>query len=103
MTEMTPLGTVSDLKSHMADWPESHRFQVRAKQGTTGTGVEARIVDSEGLKLPWDGRSFGELQVRGPWIISSYYNDERSGDSFQDGWFRTGDVATIDEEGYLQI
>jgi fatty-acyl-CoA synthase len=103
MTEMSPVGTVSHLKSHMADWPEAERFKVRAKQGTTVPAVEARIVDVDGRELPWDGRSFGELQVRGPWIISSYYNDERSADSFQDGWFRTGDVATIDEEGYIQI
>jgi fatty-acyl-CoA synthase len=103
MTEMSPVGTVSNLKSHMEDWPEAERFKVRAKQGTTVPGVEARVVDVDGRELPWDGRSFGELQVRGPWIISAYYNDERSADSFQDGWFRTGDVATIDPEGYLQI
>src|SRR4029453_17872672 len=103
MTEMSPVGTVSHLKSHMADWSEAERFKVRAKQGTTVPAVEARVVDVDGRELPWDGRSFGELQVRGPWIISSYYNDERSADSFQDGWFRTGDVATIDEEGYVQI
>jgi len=103
MTEMAPLGTVSNLKSHMAGWPDDQKFKVRAKQGTTVPGVEARIVDIDGRELPWDGVSFGELQVRGPWIISSYYRDERSADSFQEGWFRTGDVATIDEEGYLQI
>jgi len=103
MTEMTPLGTVSNLKSYMESWPEEERFKVRAKQGTTVPGVEARVVDVDGRELPWDGQSFGELQVRGPWIIRSYYNDERSADSFQDGWFRTGDVATIDPEGYLQI
>src|SRR5215211_3062104 len=103
MTEMSPIGTMSHLKSHMADWPDDQKFKVRAKQGTTVPGVEARIVDIDGRELPWDGVSFGELQVRGPWVISSYYRDERSADSFQDGWFRTGDVATIDEEGYLQI
>lgn len=103
MTEMSPIGTMSHLKSHMVDWPDDKKFKVRAKQGTTVPGVEARIVDIDGRELPWDGQSFGELQVRGPWVISSYYNDERSADSFQDGWFRTGDVATIDEEGYVQI
>ncbi|HEX5692704.1 MAG TPA: long-chain fatty acid--CoA ligase, partial [Roseiflexaceae bacterium] len=103
MTEMAPLGTVANLKSYMQDLPEAERFKVRAKQGTTVPGVEARVVDVDGRDLPWDGESFGELQVRGPWIISSYYNDDRSPDSFQDGWFRTGDVATIDPEGYVQI
>jgi fatty-acyl-CoA synthase len=103
MTEMSPLGTVANLKSHMRDWPEEQRYKVRAKQGTTVPGVEARVVDIEGRELPWDGQSFGELQVRGPWVISGYYNDERGAESFQDGWFRTGDVATIDAEGYVQI
>jgi fatty-acyl-CoA synthase len=103
MTEMSPVGTVSQLKRHMLDWPEAERFAVRAKQGTTVPGIDARVVDIEGRELPWDGKSFGELQVRGPWVISGYYNDERGADAFQDGWFRTGDVATIDEEGYIQI
>jgi fatty-acyl-CoA synthase len=103
MTEMSPVGTVSRLKHHMLDWPEDERFKVRAKQGTTVPGIEARVVDIDGRELPWDGKSFGELQVRGPWVISGYYNDQRGAEAFQDGWFRTGDVATIDEEGYLQI
>jgi fatty-acyl-CoA synthase len=103
MTELSPIGTISSLKSHMQGWSEAQRFQVRATQGTPVVGVEARIVDIDGRELPWDGVSFGELQVRGPWVISSYYNDPRSADSFEDGWFRTGDVATIDAEGYLQI
>jgi fatty-acyl-CoA synthase len=103
MTEMSPVGTVSQLKRHMLDWSAAERFKVRAKQGTTVPGVEARVVGVDGRELPWDGKSFGELQVRGPWVISGYYNDERGAEAFQDGWFRTGDVATIDEEGYLQI
>ncbi|HNP71488.1 MAG TPA: long-chain fatty acid--CoA ligase [Kouleothrix sp.] len=103
MTELSPIGSVSQLKQHMREWPLDRQFAVRARQGTTVPGVEARVVDVDGRELPWDGQSFGELQVRGPWVIRSYYNDERSADSFQDGWFRTGDVATIDAEGYIQI
>jgi fatty-acyl-CoA synthase len=103
MTELAPVGTISHLKSYMLDWPEEERFKVRAKQGIAVPGIETRVVDIEGKELPWDGTSFGELQVRGPWVVSGYYKDERSEDSFQDGWFRTGDVATIDEEGYVQI
>ncbi len=103
MTEMSPLGTVANLKSHMDELPEAERFKIRAKQGLPVPGVEARVVDEAGRELPWDGHSFGELQVRGPWVISGYYHDERSAASFQDGWFRTGDVATIDGEGYVQI
>lgn len=103
MTEMTPLGTVSRLKSYQSDLPEAEKFALRAKQGTSVPGVELRAIDESGGEIPWDGKAFGELQVRGPWIISSYFNDERSADSFQDGWFRTGDVVTIDPEGFVQI
>jgi fatty-acyl-CoA synthase len=65
--------------------------------------VDIRAVDEQGKGVPWDGKAFGELQVRGPWIISEYFNDERSADSFAEGWFRTGDVVSIDPEGFVQI
>ncbi len=103
MTEMSPLGTVSDLKSYQLDLPEAERFAIRAKQGLSVPGVEIRAVDESGKEIPWDGEAFGELQVKGPWIISGYYNDSRSAESFMDGWFRTGDVVTIDPEGFVQI
>jgi fatty-acyl-CoA synthase len=103
MTELSPLGTVSHLKSYQRDLPEAERFAIRAKQGISVPGVEIRAVDEAGREVAWDGKAFGELQVKGPWIISSYYNDERSADSFMDGWFRTGDVVTIDPEGFVQI
>ncbi len=103
MTEMTPLGTVSRLKSYQTELPEATKFAIRAKQGLPSVGVEIRGMDEDGHEIPWDGKTFGELQVRGPWIIRSYYNDERSSQSFTDGWFRTGDVVTIDPEGFVQI
>jgi len=103
MTEMTPLGTVSRLKSYQLDLPEAERFAIRAKQGTSVPGVEIRAVDEAGKEVAWDGMAFGELQVRGPWIVSGYYNDDRSAEAFMDGWFRTGDVVTIDAEGFVQI
>jgi fatty-acyl-CoA synthase len=87
----------------MRDWPEEERFAVRSKQGIASPGIELRAVDESGHEIPWNGKSFGELQVRGPWVIGSYYNDARSTDSFVNGWFRTGDVVTIDPEGYIQI
>ncbi|MSP11554.1 MAG: fatty-acid--CoA ligase [Chloroflexi bacterium] len=103
MTEMTPIGTVSQLKSHMLSWPEDEQFAIRAKQGVMVPGVELRGVDNEGKEIPWDGQIMGELQVRGPWIIREYYHEPNSSASFMDGWFRTGDVVTIDPEGYIQI
>ena len=103
MTETSPLGTVSNLKSYQDNLSDAEKFAIRAKQGTPVPGVEIRSIDEQGREIPWDGKTFGELQVRGPWIISGYYNDERSPESFQDGWFRTGDVVTIDADGFMQI
>jgi fatty-acyl-CoA synthase len=103
MTEMSPLGTVSRLKSYQTALPEAEQWALRAKQGIPASGVEIRAVDEMGKEVAWDGKAIGELQVRGPWIIRSYYNDERNAESFMDGWFRTGDVVTIDPEGFVQI
>jgi len=103
MTEMSPLGTVSLLKSYQRDLPEAERFAIRAKQGMPVPGVDIRAVDVDGKEIPWDGKAFGELQVKGPWIAGSYYKDDRSAESFMDGWFRTGDVVNIDPEGFIQI
>ena len=83
--------------------PEDERYAVRAKQAPVA-GVDMRIVDDAGRVLPWDGKSVGEIQVRGPWVTSGYYNNPEGAAQFTaDGWFRTGDVARIDAEGYIQI
>ena len=103
MTETTPLGTVSRLKSYQLELPEAEQFALRAKQGVGVPGIEVRAINEEGKEIAWDGKQFGELQVRGAWVISSYYKDDRTAESFQDGWFRTGDVVTIDSEGFMQI
>jgi fatty-acyl-CoA synthase len=104
MTEMTPLGTVCRLKSYLEDLPDEQRYEYRAKQGLPVVGVDLRIVDDAGREQPWDGKSMGEIQVRGPWVIRTYYNTPEAADRFTpDGWFRTGDVAVIDPEGYVQI
>jgi fatty-acyl-CoA synthase len=109
MTEMSPLGTVSRLKKAQLALPEAEQYALRAKQGLPVPGVEIRAMDEQGNEVPWDGKTFGELEVRGPWIARSYYGgphapqDERTADSFRDGWFRTGDVVTIDAEGFVQI
>jgi fatty-acyl-CoA synthase len=103
MTETSPLGTVARLKSHMQGWPEADRLAVRAKQGIPVPGIELRAIDEKGQEVPWDGQTMGELEVRGPWVTREYYKDPRSADSFSQGWFRTGDVVTIDAEGYIQI
>ncbi len=103
MTEMTPLGTVSVLKGYMADLPEPLRYEIRAKQGFAAPLVELRAQGDSG-DVPWDGKSVGELQVRGPWVAASYFRLPDSDDRWTtDGWFRTGDVVTIDPEGYIKI
>jgi fatty-acyl-CoA synthase len=104
MTETTPLGTVSRLKSYMGAWPDEQRYGVRAKQGYPVAGVDIRAVDEQGREVDWDGRTMGELQVRGPWVARCYYEHPEGAVQFTaDGWFRTGDVVTIDPEGYIQI
>lgn len=104
MTEMSPLGTVNTLKYDMQDLDGEDYVKLKAKAGRGLYGVEMRIVDDEGKELSWDGVAFGALQVRGPWVCSEYFKLEGSADSHSaDGWFNTGDVATIDADGYLNI
>jgi fatty-acyl-CoA synthase len=104
MTEMSPLGTVSILHSDHMDLPDNQKWDVKARQGYALAGVEVRIVDLEGNELPWDGNVMGELQVRGPWIAKSYFKVEPGPEAFTaDGWFRTGDVATMTPDGYMCI
>ena len=103
MTETTPLGTVSLLTSDLADAPEDVKYEYRAKQGRPCPFVEIRVRNDEGI-APWDGATMGELEVRGPWVASAYYNSPGSEDRFtEDGWFKTGDIATIDPRGYMKI
>ncbi|MDK2778482.1 MAG: long-chain-fatty-acid--CoA ligase [Pseudomonadota bacterium] len=102
MTEMSPIGTVNAHNIHMESLPLEERYQLQAKQGRPVYGIEMKIVDDDGHDLPRDGEARGRLLVRGPWIVSGYYrNEDRS--SFIDGWFDTGDVATIDANNYLHI
>lgn len=103
MTEMSPVGTVSRLKSWQESLPAAERFGIRAKQGVPLPVVEVRAMDGKGEEIPWDGKAVGELQVRGPCVIGSYYEDARSPESFADGWLRSGDIVTIDADGFIQI
>ena len=102
MTEMSPLGTVCNLKLKQQNLPTDQRLAVLAKQGRAVFGVDMKIVDPDGKTLPWDGHTTGDLLVRGPWVVSSYFKGE-GGDPLVDGWFPTGDVAAIDADGFLQI
>jgi fatty-acyl-CoA synthase len=103
MTETTPLATTGPVKSTLAGYSADEIYAVRAKQGMPAPFVELRVMRTEG-EAPWDGQSFGELEVRGPWVAASYFEaPETSGRWTADGWFRTGDVATIDPEGYVKI
>src|ERR687893_1733088 len=103
MTETTPLGTVCNLSSLFDDVPEDERHRVRARQGLPGPFIELRARGDEGF-IPWDGETMGELEIRGPWVSGAYYNTEEGSDKFtDDGWFKTGDIVTIDPSGYVEI
>ena len=102
MTEMSPLGTAGGLQSKHLALPKDAQRKILQKQGHAIYGVDMKIVDDAGTELPWDGSTYGHLLVKGPWIISGYFKNE-GGDVLQDGWFPTGDVATIDADGYMQI
>lgn len=101
MTEMSPLGTTSKLSTKHRELPIDQQLKVLEKQGRAVYGVDMKIVDDGGNELPWDGKAFGDLHVRGPWIANRYYKSESS--PLIEGWFPTGDVATIDTDGYMQI
>jgi fatty-acyl-CoA synthase len=103
MTETTPLGTVCTLSSLVDDAPEDEQYKVRATQGLPGPFIEVRARGDEGF-VAWDGESMGELEIRGPWVSGAYFNTEEGADKFtEDGWFKTGDIVTIDENGYVEI
>ena len=102
MTEMSPLGTVCTLKNkHDALSPED-KMKIRLKQGRSIYGVDLKIVNEAGDELAWDGKTYGDLHVKGPWIVREYFKSE-GGNPLVNGWFPTGDVGTIDADGYLQI
>ncbi len=104
MTEMSPVGTIGRLQSPLEDRSPEQQDQARAKQGFAVPLVDLRVVDPDGNEVPHDGEAFGEIQVRGPWITASYYHGGPDNtNKFADGWLRTGDVATLDQYGYIGI
>ena len=107
MTEMSPLGTLCTLKNKHLALPAEQQDAIRLKQGRAIYGVDMKIVEGQGEELPWDGRAYGDLLVKGPWIVKAYFKGEGGDPLVPDaqgrGWFPTGDVATIDADGYLQI
>jgi fatty-acyl-CoA synthase len=107
MTEMSPLGTLTSLKNKHLALPADQQMLLLQKQGRAIYGVDMKIVDGEGNDQPWDGKAYGDLLVRGPWVVASYFKGEGGNPLVKDAagkeWFPTGDVATIDADGYMQI
>ena len=105
MTGLSPVGTAGVLKPAQMKLPPQERYRYQESQGRAVFGVELKIVDAEGKELPHDGKAVGALLVRGPWVTNGYFNDEEATrDAFdEDGWFRTGDVVTIDPDGWMRI
>jgi acyl-CoA synthetase (AMP-forming)/AMP-acid ligase II len=104
MTETYPIVLVSRPKSYMKDLPEEELYAYKGKQGTLVPGLEMRVVAEDGSEVSRDGKTMGELRLRGPWITEEYYREpERTKETIRDGWLCTGDVVTVDAEGYVQI
>ncbi|MBW1889794.1 MAG: long-chain-fatty-acid--CoA ligase [Deltaproteobacteria bacterium] len=103
MTEMSPIGTACNLKKKHDNLSPDEKIDLSLKQGRAVYGVDMKIVGPDGKKLPWDGKAFGNLMVRGPWITSGYFKGEGGDILDEEGFFDTGDVATIDADGYMQI
>ena len=101
MTELSPLGSLCTLKNKHLNWKEDEQMALLVKQGRTIFGVEMKIVGDQGQTQPHDGKTFGDLYVKGPWVIERYFKDTHT--ALKDGWFATGDVATIDAEGFMLI
>ncbi|TYR79013.1 long-chain fatty acid--CoA ligase [Priestia megaterium] len=102
MTETSPLVILSRLKSYQTHQSSDEKFSLKAKQGFIVPGVEMRVIGQQG-EVKWNGIEMGELLLKGPWIASEYYEDERTNEAFKDGWLHTGDVVTVDEEGFVKI
>lgn len=102
MTETSPLGSLSMLKQKQLAWPEAEQLKVRMKQGRSMFGVDMKLVDADGKDMPWGTGVAGDLLVRGPWVVAQYFKGD-GGDPLVGGWFPTGDVATIDADGFMQI
>jgi fatty-acyl-CoA synthase len=102
MTETSPLVFTSNLKSYHDDLGEEERYELKAKQGMTAPCIDIKVVGKDG-EVAADGKEMGELLIKGPWIASEYYRDDRTEGAFKDGWLYTGDVVTVDEEGFVKI
>jgi len=104
MTETTPLALAAIPKSFMADWPMEKLYDIKSSAGLLAPGLEMKILNEKGQEVKPDGKEWGEILLRGPWIAREYYRDpERSKTTFAGGWLHTGDVGTIDEEGYVRL
>ena len=103
MTEAAPIVTYNHVKANLTSLPEADKYELAGSQGLLVAGLELRLVDENGDDLPWDGEQRGELLFRGPWIASEYYNDERTAETYIDGWYHSGDIASVDAHGYVQI
>lgn len=102
-TEMGPIATFSQIKGHQKDWTEREKIDVRVRQGIPAPGAQIKILNEDGEQIPWDNSTAGEVYAAAPWAATSYYNDERSKEGFADGWWKSGDIATADEEGVLRL
>jgi fatty-acyl-CoA synthase len=101
---MSPIGTLSHLKGNLQDADYETQLEKRSKQGLAVPGLEFKVIDDDGERIEWDGEDFGELYVRGPWVTTEYFKRPEANESdFEDGWLKTGDIVSVDPDGYIKI
>jgi fatty-acyl-CoA synthase len=103
MTETGPVASLSHLPPGLDDLPQGEKYRMRAKQGRVVPGIRFRVVAEDGTEVAWDSKSMGEVEVKGNWVAAEYYNDPTGSERFDQGWLRTGDVAVVDEHGFMQL
>jgi len=104
MTETSPIGSVSHLKADLQDAAYDTQIDKRSKQGLVVPGLEFKVIGDDGEEIAWDGEEFGELWIRGPWVTTEYFKRPEANETdFEDGWLKTGDVVTVDEDGYMEL
>ena len=102
-TECAPLATLTYIRGDQADLSSDDKIAIRVRQGIPAPAVERKVLDDDGNPIAWDDKAIGEVYVRGPWIATTYIDEPRSAESFIDGWWKSGDIASVNSDGVMKL